>query len=182
MSEPSTEILSPDGQFRWDGQAWVTRQTPLDPPQPVIPADLMPRHSSPARPGRSDILRNPKVLGGGAVLLVGAIAAVVVMGGGHASSSGATAKVNKACTIYDPNQNGDLRDESQLPNAIALAHQAAKADPAYRNFADDFDQYNIDEKKTLADGVSSPDLFPDAQSVVTDMTALRADCTAAATK
>jgi hypothetical protein len=186
MTEPGTEILSPDGQFRWDGQAW---QPTAPMAQPASPGSLdltsAQGHSRQSH-NFNQLLRNRLVLVVGAGLVV-AIGAVVILGGGS-SSAGARSNATTACRIYDPNQNGDLRDESQLPKAIALTHAAANANPAYRNLADDFDQYNIDTNTfntdsadTTGDAILHMDiLISDGTSLGNDLEAMTTDCNGAA--
>ena len=45
MSEPSSAILSPDGQHRWDGQAWQPVVSALAPSPAVHSATLIPAHA-----------------------------------------------------------------------------------------------------------------------------------------
>ena len=81
MTEHGTEILSPDGQFRWDGQAWQPREpVPLAPPE----FNVTPTHSGPRRS-----LKRP-ALAIGVAAVVGGIAAAVVLGGGGGSAGRVT--------------------------------------------------------------------------------------------
>ena len=143
-----TEIFSPDGHYRWDGQAW--QPVAASEPSNVAPTTtIMPSHAKPSSASWS--IPGMRVIGFGALVVVILVGVIIVATGhrspkavaaagtrvgtsstpaGNAQSATATAKALSACASMSTvvkQGSGDIYDTSL---AATNAQSATQLDPS----------------------------------------------------
>ena len=133
MSEQTTEILSPDGNYRWDGAAWQ----PITSLPPLPAANLAPSHR---QTSSRSVVTKPRAIFAAVLLVAAAGGGYMLLGGKSAPS--AKASVFRACDSFVGWGATPGAQNGPMPAQILVdAAAAANKDSSYRQLQQDLTRY-----------------------------------------